>query len=276
MKINCSLNGKAISKKDAKISIFDNSLFYADGLFETFLAIEDRVVFIEDHLDRLYRGAELIGITIPYSRKTIQRWINEANCKNSASIKKLRLTITSGDSAFWAGKRSHPRVIVIVTEFTPFKKPFRLTVAPFRVDSKSPFRNVKTLSFIIEMTSRKRAYASKYDDGILLNRQGNVAETTSANIFWIKNGRLFTTPLTAGCLEGMTRKHILEIAQENGIPISIKNIKLGNLVKSDEIFIASSLKLIVPVSSITDKDTIEFPTGPLTKRLKKLLLNSIK
>jgi len=125
------------------------------------------------------------------------------------------------------------------------------------------------------MTSRKHAYASKYDDGILLNRKGNVAETTSANIFWIKNGSLYTTPLSAGCLEGMTRKHIIEIANNNGIPTDIRNIKLGNLVKADEIFIASSLKLIAPVSSITIKETSKFRTGPITKKLKKLLFDSI-
>ncbi len=276
MKINCSINGRAVAKDKAKISIFDNSLFYADGLFETFLAIGDKVLFLEDHLDRLERGAALVGIKLPVSRKTISRWINSAVMKNNAKFKKVRLTVTSGDSTFWAGKRSKPRLLIIVTEFTPFTKPFNLAIAPFRVDQDSPFRNVKTLSFIIEMTSRKKLYAGKFDDGILLNRKGNVAEATSANLFWIKNGKLFTPPLTAGCLDGMTRKHIIALAKENNIPFAEKNSNITNLLKSDEIFISSSLKLIMPVASITTvKAKHKYKTGPITKLLKQKFLDYI-
>lgn len=271
MKINCSINGKAVPNNRAKISVFDNSLFYADGLFETLLAIGDKVIFLDDHLDRLEKGAALIGINLPVTRDKIRQWINAANLKNSAPVKKVRVTVTAGDSAFWAGKRTDPRIIVIVTEYEIPAKPFRLTVSPFRVDQHSPFRNVKTLSFIIEMTSRKRAYSESFDDGILLNRKGNVAETTSANLFWVKNGVLFTTPLTAGCLEGMTRKHIIELAKTEKIPVKIKNIKLADFLKSDEIFVTSSLKLILPVISITADRKFTYKAGRITKKLKTRL-----
>jgi len=275
MRINCSINGKAIPKPQAKVSIFDNSLFYADGLFETLMAVGDRVIFLEDHLDRLEKGARLIHLALPYARDQIRRWICETNRKNKDSIKKIRITVTAGDSAFWAGKRTNSRVIIITTGYEPPTKPFCLTVSPFRVDQGSPFRNVKTLSFIIEMTSRKRAYSSKYDDAILLNRAGNVAEATSANIFWIRNGTLFTTPTSSGCLEGMTRKHILELAKTHRIPARVKNISLTGLLRADEIFITSSLKLIIPVSSITADQTYGYEVGPITKRLRRLLWDSI-
>ncbi|PKK83787.1 MAG: hypothetical protein CVT49_06520 [candidate division Zixibacteria bacterium HGW-Zixibacteria-1] len=271
MKINCSINGKAVPNSRAKISVFDNSLFYADGLFETLLAIGDKVIFLDDHLDRLEKGAALIGINLPVTRDKIRQWINAANLKNSAPVKKVRVTVTAGDSAFWAGKRTDPRIIVIVTEYEIPTQPFRLTVSPFRVDQHSPFRNVKTLSFIIEMTSRKRAYSESFDDGILLNRKGNVAEATSANLFWVKDGVLFTTPLTAGCLEGMTRKHIIELAKTDKIPIKIKDIKLADFLKSDEIFVTSSLKLILPVISITADKKFTYKAGLITNKMKARL-----
>lgn len=276
MKINCSINGRAVPKDKAKISVFDNSLFYADGLFETFLAIDNHVIFLDDHIDRMEKGASLIGLDFPCSRDELKRWIINTVKKNRAPIKKVRATITSGDSAFWAGKKSKSRVIVIATEFELFKKPFRLTLAPFRVDQDNPFRKVKTLSFIIEMTSRKRAYASKFDDGILLNRKGNVAETTSANIFWVKKGRLYTTPVSAGCLDGMARKRILKLAKENNITITIKDIQFKDFLRVDEIFLTSSLKLIAPVSSITVDKLHKYKTGPITKKLKELLWEHIK
>jgi branched-subunit amino acid aminotransferase/4-amino-4-deoxychorismate lyase len=275
MKINCSINGRDTPKEQAKISVFDNALFYADGLFETLLALGDRVVFLEDHLDRLEKGAGLIRIELPCPREKIASWIDTANRKNSAKVKKIRVTVTAGDSAFWAGKASKPRIIVIATEYQLPTQSFRLTVSPYRIDHGSPFRNVKTLSFVIEMTSRKRAYSSEYDDGIMLNRAGNVAETTSANIFWVKKGSLYTTPLGAGCLEGMTRKHILQLARRNRIAASVRNVRLKELVQADEIFITSSIKLIRPVQSVTTDRLYRYEIGPLTRRLQQLLWDEI-
>ena len=185
-------------------------------------------------------------------------------------MKKVRVTVTAGNSAFWAGKGTEPRIIIIATEFSPPTEPFRLKISPYRVDNDSPFRNVKTLAFIIEMTSRRGAYMDGFDDAILLNRSGNIAEATSANIFWVKNGRLYTPPLTAGCLDGMSRKHIISLARKHKIPAFEKNINLNNLLKADEIFITSSLKLILPVTKIQSRRMYRFPIGALTTRLQIL------
>ena len=275
MKIVCSIDGKRVSKSHAKISVFDNSLFYADGLFETFMALDDNIVFLEDHLKRLQKGAELINLKIPVSDKTLAIWLNQTNQLNPSPTKKIRLTITAGESGFWAGKTGKPRVIIIVTDYHIPTHSFRLTVSPYRIDHASPFRNVKTLSFIIEMTSRKQAYSSKFDDSILLSRDGYVAETTSANIFWIKKGILHTPPLEAGCLEGMIRKHTIEIAKLHNIPIVEKRARLNTLLKADEIFVSSSLKLIIPVTYISTDKTYRYKIGPLSKRISKLLFEYI-
>ena len=271
MRINCFIDGREVAGNRAKISVFDNSLFYADGLFETLLAIDKRVVFLDGHLKRLEKGARLIGLRLPVSLPTLKRWIISAAKKNTAPIKKIRLTVTAGETAFWAGKATKPKVIIIVTEYTLPERTYRLTVSPFRIIENSPFRNVKTLSFVIEMTSRKRAYKSKYDDAILVNRAGFVAEATSANIFWVKKGKLYTPPLNAGCLEGMTRRHILALARKNGMPVYEKNIRLEDFLKGDEIFITSSLKLILPVTTVKSDKIFRFQVGKVTARLQELL-----
>ncbi|MCX6827245.1 MAG: aminotransferase class IV, partial [candidate division Zixibacteria bacterium] len=202
-------------------------------------------------------------------------WIDTAVRKNPANVKKIRLTLTAGNSSFWAGYATKPRIIIIVTDYSLPKNPFRLMVSPFRIDEKSPFRTIKTLSFIIEMTSRKKAYATGFDDALLLNRAGNVAETSSANIFWANQGNLYTPPLSAGCLNGMTRKHILRIAKENNITAYERNIKLKNLLSAQEIFITSSLKLILPVVNIQAEKSFRYKAGKLTNRLQQLLLDDI-
>lgn len=272
MKINCSIDGKVLPASKALVSIFDNALFYADGLFETFLAVNDRAIFLEDHLERFENGARLININIPVSRKKLSQWINDSIALNPAPVKKVRVTLTAGDSRFWSGRKQKPRLLIIVAEHRLPNKPFRLNVSPYVVDERSPFRRVKTLSFVLEMSSRKLAYIDGFDDAILLNHKGNVAETSSANIFWVENNELFTPPLSAGCLEGMTRRHILTLASDEGIRVREKNINLKNLLKSEEIFICSSIKLVLPVTHIFhDKIGYDFSAGELTARIQRLL-----
>ncbi len=109
-----SINGKLMSPDKAKISAFDNSLLYAEGLFETFLGVGDRVAFAKEHLDRLHRGAKVIGLKIPASRTQIERWMRSALKAHPAYIKQLRLTVTAGDSARWRGKAGKPQVVILV------------------------------------------------------------------------------------------------------------------------------------------------------------------
>ena len=177
MKINCSIDGKVLPASKALVSIFDNALFYADGLFETFLAVNDRAIFLEDHLERFENGARLININIPVSRKKLSQWINDSIALNPAPVKKVRVTLTAGDSRFWSGRKQKPRLLIIVAEHRLPNKPFRLNVSPYVVDERSPFRRVKTLSFVLEMSSRKLAYIDGFDDAILLNHKGNVADS---------------------------------------------------------------------------------------------------
>jgi len=128
----------------------------------------------------------------------------------------------------------------------------------------------------LEMAARKLAYSAGFDDAILLNHKNHVAETSSANIFWIKNCELFTSPLTAGCLEGMTRRHILHIARNAGIKASERNTDLKSLLNADEIFISSSIKLILPVTHIYhDNVGYDFAAGETTVLLQRLLKNEI-
>lgn len=94
-----SINGRIVPRQSAKISVFDNSLLYAEGLFETFLACEDRVLFLDEHLNRLYKGARVIGLKPPVGRDTLARWMKLTLRAHPARIKKLRLTMTSGEAA---------------------------------------------------------------------------------------------------------------------------------------------------------------------------------
>jgi branched-chain amino acid aminotransferase len=262
------INGRQVPRAQAKVSVFDNALLYAEGLFETFLAVEDRVIFLDEHLDRLYKGAGVIDVQLPVDRQTLSRWMKRTVKLHPAGIKKLRLTVTSGESARWVGVQGRPQVILAAAPHEMPASPFRLLASDLRVDQTSVFRRIKTISYAIHASALKRARQQGFDDALLLNGAGEVAEITSANIFWVKNGRVFTPPLSAGCLEGVTRRMILQNADEYGLTITETSDQLSGVLAADEAFISSSLKLVVGVSEIMhDGIRYSLPAGPVTKLL---------
>jgi len=267
-----SINGKLVSHREARISVFDNSLLYAEGLFETLLACDDRVLFLDEHLDRLYKGAKVIDLAPPVSRVTLARWMKTTLRAHPSRIKRLRLTVTSGEAAKWVGRQGKSQVIMTVAPHDVPISPFRLQVSEFRVDQNSEFRRIKTLSYAIHAAAFKRAWQQGYDDALLLNEKGLVAEVTTSNIFWRHGSKVYTPPLTAGCLEGVTRSIVLRGAGKHGVKIIERTEPLSRLIEADEIFITSSLKLALGVAEIAHgRKRYRYQTGEITRHLSAWL-----
>ena len=143
LKTVTSINGKLVKRGQDKVSVFDNSLLYADGLFEALLAVDDRPIHLEEHLRRLYRGARVTGLKVPVSAATLKSWMTKTLKAHPARFKKLRLTITGGEAARWTGIQGPPQVVISVSpNFMP-EAPVKLYVSDFRVDHQSVFRRVK-------------------------------------------------------------------------------------------------------------------------------------
>lgn len=270
MKTVTSINGRIVARREALVSVFDNAFLYAEGLFETFLAIDDEVLFAPEHLARLHRGAAMTGLEIPVSDAQLLSWMTRTLRAHPAPIKKLRLTVTAGESARWVGKAGRPKIILSASPHQLPSRPFRLLVSPLRVDQESEFRRIKTLSYAIHAASIRQAMQEGYDDSLLLNEVGNLAEVTSANLFWVKNRKLYTPPLSAGCLEGVTRGMAMSEAEKLGLKPIEANITLDRLPDVDELFISSSLKLVVGVSLVVSgRKRYRFAVGPVTAILEK-------
>ncbi len=272
-----SIDGRFVGAEDAKISVLDNTFLYAEGLFETLLAVDDRLIFCKRHMERLTKGSKVIDLKLPVPVATIRKWLAAAAAKHPARYKKVRLTITSGDSARWTAKPGKPRVVISASEHKFLERPYKLQVSDFRVDQDSIFRQIKTVSYAIQAAAFRKALADGFDDALLINESGKVAEVTSANIFWIRQGRLYTSPLSAGCLDGTTRKTVLDVARQTGIRVVEKSETLRSVCSSDEVFICSSLKLISPVEVISEgKRVWKFKTGPVTEKLARLFLQMVE
>ena len=262
------VDGRLVDDRKPQVSVFDNALLYAEGLFETCLGIDSRVVFVREHLERLWRGARVTGFGIPACRERIATWLHRACRLHPDRITQIRLTVTAGESARWTGVPGKPRILISAAPYTMRQEPYRLWVSDLRVDQHSIFRRIKTVSYGIHAAALKQAHRHGCEDALLLNERGHIAEATSANIFWIRRGRLYTPPLDAGCLDGITRRKILVLARRMGLPVVEKTGPLDHLAAADEVFISSSLKLAAPVGSIRDgRHRHRFPVGPVTLEL---------
>ena len=263
-----TINGRRVPKAQAKVSVFDNALLYADGVFETFLALGDRVVFLEEHLERLYKGAKVVKLTLPVASETLARWMLRTIKAHPSPVKKLRLTITSGESARWVGKQGKPQVVLSASPHEIPTAPFRLLVSDLLVDHRSVFRTIKTISYGLNAAAFKGARLLGFDDALLLNTADKIAEITSANIFWVIRGTVYTPSLNSGCLGGVTRQFVIDQAKRLGYRVVETEKKLPTLLSADEVFLSSSLKLVLPIAEIRhQKENTRFSSGPVTKAL---------
>lgn len=268
MKLLTLINGRLVDTGDDRISVFDNALLYGDGLFETLLAVDGRVLYLKEHLKRLYRGAAQVDLSVPVDSNRLQGWLERAARDHPARLNKIRLTITSGRTAKWVGRQGKGQVIISAAPHQLPTKPFELHLARFRVDQDSKLRQVKTVSCALHAAALRQARKAGCDDALLLNGDDRVAEVTSANIFLVRNNRVCTPPLSAGCLGGVTRSLVLRELRKLGLATVEKNVSLAELRSADELFISSSLKLVVGVSLIkAGRKRFRYPAGPLTQQL---------
>ena len=265
-KIVTSINGRIVSGKEARISVYDNSLLYAEGLFETFLAIDDRLAFSKEHFIRLRKGARLLGLKLSTPESKLEIWLKKTARAHPARLKRLRLTVTGGESAVWTGKSGSSQVICSAIEHKFDNSPLKLYAPESKIDESLVFNRIKTISYGAKAAALREAQKNKCDDALLINNSGNISELTSANIFWTKNNKIYTPPVTAGCLEGVTRKLILSEARKNRWQIIEKNCSLKELKSAGEVFSSSSVRLVRAVGEIRAKNyKAKFEAGPMSE-----------
>src|SRR5208282_6886380 len=172
---------------------------------------------------------------------------------------------------FWQSDEKIPEVdLIIYTAPLPqYHEPVRLAIREQGRHAASPLAGVKTTSWLQNVWAVAEAQKEGLDEVVLLNERGEVAECTSANIFVVKDGKVFTPPLNSGCLEGVTRGILFEIAPEAGISLVQQTLRPEDLYAADEVFISSTNRNVISVGEIAGH-RIAAPSGPLAKRLNAL------
>lgn len=268
------LNGSFINKSEAKISVNDRGFIFGDGIYEVIRCINGRLFRAEEHLRRLDKGLDGLGIELNSEERGKLLQIGKELLKKNDLMEgeaKIYIQITRG--AAWPRTHPFPRPAVEPTVYlatSSFEPHIDLQEQGISVMTMADIRwdrcDLKTVNLLPNTLARERARANGYDSAILI-RDGVVTESPNANIFGVDNGRLRTFPECNYILSGITREVILEIASELNIPVSFDPIKQEELFELDELFFCGTTTDIQPVVEIDDKPAGGGELGPVVSQI---------
>jgi branched-chain amino acid aminotransferase len=225
------------------------------GVFTT-LRVADGVLFAWDrHWARIMRDAAAFHVPLPHNPEQVRRKLLELVEANHAQNSTLRLVIVRNGGGMWANPEpDRPSdVIALTADSKDWGEGVKLAYQVNARHAESPFSGTKILSWSMNLTWLEQAQSRGFDEVILLNERGEVAECTSANIFVANGHQVWTPPLSSGCLPGITREVLLGEIHVPGISIAEKPLTPGDLENADEVFITSTTRDLLPVHQIEDK-----------------------
>jgi branched-chain amino acid aminotransferase len=222
------------------------------GVFSTLRVAEGVLFAFERHWARITRDAAAFHVPIPDNPECLRRRLLDLVAANQAYNSTLRLVVVRNGGGMWAGPTTGQAfdVIALTTDSKQWGDGVKLTYVEQARHAACPFAGNKVLSWAMNLTWLESAQARGFDEVILLNERGEVAECTSANIFATRGNQVWTPPLSSGCLPGITRQVVLEETSSSGVRVVEKPLTPAELESSDEVFITSTTRNLLPVLEI--------------------------
>jgi branched-chain amino acid aminotransferase len=269
------LDGKFVPEADAKVSVFDHGLLYGDGIFEGIRFYNGRVFRLEDHLERLWDSARSICLEIPIGRGEMTEALLETIRRNDLREGYIRLIVTRGvgNLGLNPAQCKRPSIIIIATTIALYPKEVCergltvVTCATRRTGAAALNPAVKSLNYLNNVMARIEANLAGADEALMLNDAGNVAECTADNVFIIKRGQIFTPPISAGALRGITRAVAFDIAAELGIKITETDVTRHDVFVADECFLTGTAAEVIPVVKADGRTIGTGQPGSITMRM---------
>ena len=278
------LNGEYVDIENAKVSVMDRGLNYGDGLFETMRAYYGKVFRLDLHLERLFQSAANIFLEIPYSREELSLIIDDTIKRNNFQETIIRLTVTRGRSEPGLGicESSSPTLLVYARPVKPLPKEYLengvkiITVSSSAVRISGLREQIKSCNYLSHIMLKKLADDQGAFEAIMQKDDGTICEGTTSNIFIVTKGIVFTPPISEYVLDGVTRKLVLEIADNLGISHREENFSRHEVIKADEVFLTNTGIEILPVCQVDNCHVGNGKPGVLAESLRANLLNLIE
>jgi branched-chain amino acid aminotransferase len=260
------LNGALTPLEDAAISPLDHGLVVGDGVFETIRVYRGQPFAWTRHAQRLHASAEGIGLTAPPFDE-LRAAADAVLAANDLAEARLRITVTGGPAP--PGSRRAPvppTVVVVAFGLEPTTDTASVMIVPWTRNEGGALAGLKTISYAENVRALAYVEARGAHEAIFPNTQGNLCEATGSNVFLVLEGTCVTPPLAAGCLNGVTRQLLLEIAPATGVAIEERDVPVDALRHADEAFVTSTVRELQPIASV-DGNALPVAPGPITTRL---------
>jgi branched-chain amino acid aminotransferase len=250
------LNGRLVPETEAVVSAFDRGFLYGDGLFETLRLYRGAPFRWAQHLDRLQRGANLLHLPLPFDPTALRRLADDLVRENRMPDAVLRIAVSRGiGPRGYSPKGAGPPTLVMSLHPAPVLDPanpprWRLMRSSLSVPPGDPLASAKHTSRLAHVLARAEAEAKGFDEALLLNSAGEVAEAASSNLFWIERGIVSTPPLSSGALAGVTRGVVFELCAARGLPTQERSITPEELRVAEAVFLTQSVWEIVSIHAI--------------------------
>ena len=244
------VDGQFLPASKAVIPIDDLAIMRGLGVFDLLRTLNGKPLFLKEHIMRLEDSARRIGIALPWSRTELIRVVMEVLHRNSFKESNIRIVVTAGSSPDYLTPQGKPRLLVLVTRAPAL--PTRWYTDGVKIITFFSERNIpgaKSIDYVPATIALKQARDQNAIEAVYVDRNGQVLEGTTSNLFAFFNGTLVTPD--SGILNGVTRKTVLDLAEKRG-PVDLRDLGLAELLTADEVFLTGTNKMIVPVVQVDD------------------------
>ena len=282
------MNGELVAWEDAKVHVLTHCLHYGTGVFEGMRAYEtDRgtaVFRLEEHLDRLYKSAELYYMPIPYTAAELRAATHELIAKNNLPSCYIRPIAFRGAGVMGINPLDAPVDVAIAA--WPWgaylgeeakEKGVRAKVTSWRrISSDSLIPHAKASGqYLNSVLAKIESHKAGYEEGILLDDHGFVCEGTGENIYIVRDGVIYTPPQTAAILDGINRKSVIQIARDEGYELVERDVARAELYLAEELFMTGTAAELTPIREVDDHVIGDGTRGPVTTRLQRVFEDAL-
>ncbi len=273
------IDGARVAPADARVSVFDRAFLYGDSVFETMRSYGGHVYALEDHLERLEQSAKSVLIQLPSPRPglaaEVRSAVAERRARGDTAEFYVRLMVSRGQGVLGLDPHNagRPLRVLFVGPLEPPPSRFYdegISVVSFltaRHGDVVRAPSAKTGNYLVAVLAADAARKAGAQEALFMDAEGHVSEGSTSNVFWCEGQTVFTPPLEAGILPGITRRGVIDAARRLGLPVQLRTPRLDELLAADEVFICSSIRELLPVVRIDGKSIAGAKPGPLGIRL---------
>ncbi len=270
------VNGRITDAASAVIPVFDHGFLYGEGVYETLRTYAGEPFLFEPHMRRLRRSGGMIHLEVPGTDEEMMQKIRETMAAEPGLKEAyIRILITRGvgELTYNLAATPVPSTVIIVKPFPEppaahFTDGIALALVSVRRNHPSALNpRIKSNNLLNNALAMQEALRQGAEEALMLNQQDEIAECSQSNFFIVKDGHVFTPPVTAGLLPGITREFVLDVARDAGVPAEERTLSTADMWSADEAFITGTTREITPVVKVDGRPFGAGTPGPITLKL---------